>query len=583
MLKILSYLKKYWYKAILAPLFMIFEVLMDMLIVDRMEVMIDVTIPSGSITEILKVGLVMLLYVFVGVICGFLSGLFTFITGYNFANDLRKDTFRKIMDLSYNQTDEFKTGSLVTRVTNDVTQIQNFISMALRGFVRSIAFFALGIYFTLKISSKFGMILIILLPVELIILFVFAKFVVPFFSKLQKKTDRINTIVHENVTGARVVKAFSKEEYEIDRFKVANLDYSNTQLRVSVLMSLLIPLLSLLLSTGIVIIYYIGGESIFDHFKSALHVEMDIMNGEIAAAINYITMIVNAILMFGMIFTSLARAIASGKRILEIFDAKKDIVDGDFDINNKNKVGTVEFRNVSFAYPNSKEILHNINLNIKQGETIAIIGATGSGKSSLVNLISRFYDVTSGELLVDGVNVKDYKQYDLRSFISVSLQKSEMFAGTIEENILWGNPNASHDEVVKAAQISQSEEFILEKENGYNEYVEEKGTSLSGGQKQRLSIARALIKKPEILILDDSTSALDLLTEAKLYQEMKKEIGNVTKIVVAQRIATAKKADKIAVIDSGTIVAFDSHDKLIKSCEIYQDIYNSQLKKEGEE
>ena len=285
---------------------------------------------------------------------------------------------------------------------------------------------------------------------------------------------------------------------------------------------------------------------------------------------------------FGMMFASVARASASAKRINAVLDCKEDIIDGSLDVNTLTEVGTVEFKNVDFAYPNASEnVLENLNFKINKGETVAIVGATGSGKTTLVNLITRFYDVTNGEVLVNGVNVKEYNQHDLRNKISIALQKSELFAGTIKENIKWGKLDATDEEVIEAAKIAQADSFINEKKDKYDEFVEEKGTSVSGGQKQRLSIARAIIKKPEILIFDDSTSALDLITEAKLYQAMKEKINDTTKVVVAQRIATARNADKIMVLDGSTIIAFDTHENLMNSCEVYIDIYNSQLKREG--
>lgn len=582
MFKLLKYLKKYWWAAILAPFFMFIEVAMDLSLATSMATMVDEAIPSGNINMILSLGIMMLVRVLIGVVGGILSGVFANIASFNFANDLRKDLFKKIMNLSYHQMDDFSTGSLVTRVTNDVTQIQNFISMAIRMMIRSLSIFILGIFYTLSLNSQFGLVLGIILPVEVLIMLIFMKVVFPIFKIIQKKLDRVNTVVHENVSGARVVKAFSKEEYEINRFNLSNTDYANILLRVSKTAAFLMPLLTLIIYIGQVAIYSFGGKSIIDFYKEGIPGDMSIKIGEISAAITYIVMVCSSLLSLGMIFTSIARASASASRLNEVLDCELEIHDGNLDINTLNEKGTIEFKNVSFCYPGSKNnVLENINLKIKQGETIAIVGTTGCGKSTLVNLLPRFYDVTNGELLIDGVNVKEYKQVDLRNKIAMVLQKSELFAGTMQENIRWGKEDATFDEVVKAAQIAQASEFIESKTDKYDEYVEEKGTSLSGGQKQRLSIARAVIKRPEIMVFDDSTSALDLVTEAKLHQALREELGDTTKILVAQRIATAKQADKIAVLDSGTIVSFDTHDNLMKNCEIYQDIYNSQLKREG--
>lgn len=581
MLKLLKYVKKYWYFAILAPTFMFLEVFMDMLLTLFMEKMVDFGVQTGNINNIIKYGLLMLLFLFIGVACGILSGVFTNLTSFKFSNDLRKDVFKKIMHLSYNQTDKFSTGSLVTRVTNDITQVQNLLSMALRMFIRALSFFILGIVFTLNINIEFGYILLIILPIEILVIVIFVKLAFPIFSVIQTKLDKVNTIVHENLTGARVVKAFSKEDYEYSRFKGANDEYTQKNLYVGKISAFLMPILMIIVYIGQIVIYYVGGNSILEASKNALKINDMILVGEISQAITYISMICMSIMMLGMIFTSLARATASAKRINEVLDCEEEIKDGKKDINLE-ETGTIEFKNISFKYPGSSSYsLQNISFKANKGDVIAIVGATGSGKSTLVNLITRFYDVSEGEILVDNINVKDYTQKELRNKVAICLQKAELFSGTIKDNIKWGKEDASDEEVDEACSIAQAKEFILSKEKGYDEYVEEKGTSLSGGQKQRLSIARAIIKKPEILIFDDSTSALDLVTEAKLHQAMNEKIKDITKIIVAQRISTARNAKKIIVLDNGQIVGFDTHDNLMKNCEIYIDIYNSQLKKGG--
>lgn len=581
MLKLLRYLKKYWWAAILAPIFMVIEVSMDMMLTGQMQQMIDFGIPSKDLDKILSIGFTMIVIVFIGVVGGFLSGVFANIASCNFANDLRQDLFKKIMRLSYDQTDDFSTGSLVTRVTNDVMQMQNFIAQMIRMFIRSFGMFALGIVFTLTIDLRFAIILAIALPLEIIIMLLFMKKAFPMFSVMQTKLDNVNTVVHENVTGARVVKAFCKEDYEDNRFKRVNGEHADLLLYVNKLFAWLMPLFMLIVYFAQIAIYSIGGTSIFGGFNNGT--EPEILLGETSQAITYIVMICFALMQFGMIISNIARAQASAKRINEVLDCSLEIVDGKLDVNTLTESGTVEFKNVSFAYPNSHgNVLENISFKINKGETIAIVGATGSGKTSLVNLITRFYDVTSGEVLVDGVNVKEFNQVDLRNKIAIALQKSELFAGTIKDNISWGKLDATDEEIKLAADIAQATEFIESKKEGFDEYVEEKGTSLSGGQKQRLSIARAIVKKPEILIFDDASSALDLVTEAKLYKAMREHINDTTRIVVAQRVATAKNADKIIVLDGGVIVDFDTHENLLANCEVYQDIYNSQLKREGD-
>ena len=581
MLKLLRYLKKYWWAALLAPIFMVIEVVMDMSLTGQMQQMVDYGIPSKNIELILTIGTKMVLIVFIGVVGGFLSGVFANIASCNFANNLRKDVFKKIMLLSYDQTDNFSTGSLVTRVTNDVTQMQNFIAQMIRMFVRSFGMFALGIIFTLSIDSRFAIILAIALPIELLVMMLFMKKAFPMFSQIQTRLDNLNNVVHENVTGARVVKAFSKEDYEDQRFKRVNGEYADTLLYVNKLLAGLMPMFMLIIYFAQIAIYSIGGFSIFEGFNNGT--EPQILLGQTSQAITYIVMICFSLMQVGMIFSSVARAQASAKRINEVLDCPLEIEDGNLDITTLTEKGTVEFKNVCFAYPNSHgNVLDNVSFKINKGETIAIVGATGCGKTSLVNLITRFYDATSGEVLVDGVNVKEYKQIDLRNKIAIALQKSELFAGTIKENIAWGKLDATDEEIKFAADIAQATEFIESKGDGFDEYVEEKGTSLSGGQKQRLSIARAIVKKPEILIFDDASSALDLVTEAKLYKAMRSYINDTTRIVVAQRVATARNADKIMVLDGGVIVDFDTHENLLKNCDVYQDIYNSQLKREGE-
>lgn len=594
MFKLLKYLKKYWYFALLAPIFMIAEVTMDMLVTNKMGTMIDIVNSYGPTSDnnqflntIVSNGIIMLALVLIGVVSGILSGVFANLASQKFANDLRKDLFSKIMHLSFQQSDDFSTASLVTRVTNDVTAVQTMIAMAIRMFIRSLSMFILGILFTLQISKQFMIILAVALPLEILIMVFFMIKAFPMFSIVQTKLDKVNSVVHENLTGARVVKAFSKEDYEYNRFVEANDTLTSITLKVNKLMAIIMPLFMLIVYAGMIAIYYIGANSQFDAMlyleNFATSIDPKISVGEMEKATTYIMMIMSSLLMIGMTFANMARAAASGKRINEVLETPDIICDGNLDVTTLKETGTIEFKNVDFAYPNaSASVLENINLKIEKGETVAIVGATGSGKTTLVNLITRFYDVTKGEILVDGENIKNYKLVDLRNKIAIVLQKAELFAGTIKENIKWGNPNATDEEVEWAANIAQAIEFIDSKEKKFDEYVEEKGTSLSGGQRQRLSIARAIVKKPEILIFDDSTSALDLVTEAKLYKAMRDNIADTTKIVVAQRIATAKNADKIVVLDGGTIIAYDTHENLLANCEIYQDIYNSQLKREGD-
>ncbi|MCR4698538.1 MAG: ABC transporter ATP-binding protein/permease [Bacilli bacterium] len=584
MFKLLRYVKSRWYFALLAPLCMLGEVSMDFLLITYMEKIVDFGINSSPINvdNIIHYGLIMMGIVFAGVILGILGGVFTTLVAQNFANDLRKDIYKKIMSLSYHQADSFSTSTLITRVTNDIDQVRFMIAMSLRSLVRALSFFVLGIFFTLQISSHFGILLAVMLPLEIAVLGIFISVIFPVYKIIQKRLDRLNLVMHENVSGARVIKAFNQEDYENNRFQKANQDYTDITLKVARISALLTPLLNIIIFITQVLIYYYGGSTIIDFFNLGSQFTGDMVKiGEISQAVTYINMISMSIMILGTTFLNFARAYASSSRINEVLDSSLEIQDGTKDLKETTEHGTISYQDVSFKYDGAKQpVFSHINFEVKQGETIAIVGATGCGKSSLVNLLPRFYDVTQGKILVDGHDVKEYRLKDLRDKISLCLQKSELFKGTIKENILWGKPDADDKEIRQALDIAQASEFVFQKEAGMDEYIEEKGASLSGGQKQRLSIARAVIKKPEIIIFDDSTSALDLLTEARLHASLKEYLPETTKIIVAQRIATAKNANRIMVLDQGQIVAFDKHENLIKNCSVYLDIYNSQLKDE---
>ncbi|MDY4586883.1 MAG: ABC transporter ATP-binding protein [Oscillospiraceae bacterium] len=577
MSKVLKYLKKYWYFALLSPLFMILEVSMDLVQPSLMSRIVDEGIVSGDIGLILELGVQMLIFTVIGCCGGILSGVFGNLAAQNFSNDLRKDAFSKVMKMSFQQTDKFTIGSLVTRLTNDITACQDFVGMALRMMVRTLMQFIGGIVMVLSINATFGYILLITLPIQILVIILVLRKGAPLFSVVQSKLDRVNSVVQENVSGARVVKAYTREEYENDRFCKANDDLVSTNLRVQKLMALLTPVLSILMNASVIAVIYIGGEPVRSAAES-------IQVGSIMAAITYITQILMSMMMIGMMFQQVTRASASASRIREVLEADPVISDGDF-TGSAPESGTVEFRNVSFRYPGvqSGNVLTGVNFRVNKGETVAILGATGCGKTSLVSLIPRFYDATEGEVFVDGVNVRDYKLDDLRHRIGFVLQKSELFSETIEQNIRWGDPDASDEDVRRAAEIAQADEFISGFTDGYKDMITEKGSSLSGGQKQRLSIARAIAKKPEILIFDDSMSALDLSTDAKLQAALREKLKGTTVITIAQRVASVMRADKIAVIDGGRIVAFDKHENLMKTCDVYRDIYNSQMREGAEQ
>ena len=577
-MKLAKYLKPYWIFAILAPLTMIGEVFIDLMQPKLMSKIVNDGVIGKDLALILTTGITMLVLVAVGGCFGALSAAFGSNAAQRMCNDLRNDTFKKVMGLSLQQTDKFTTGSLVTRLTNDINAVQDITSMILRMFVRAPMQFFGGIIMAITISPKFGLVLLAALPLQILLVIFMLKKATPLYSVVQTKLDRVNSVVQENVSGARVVKAYVREEHEIDRFNNANTERRDINLKVQKLMATLSPILMLIMNGSVIAILLIGGKEC----EAAIGNIGGLLVGDVMAAVTYITQILMSMMMVSMMFQSLTRASASAKRVIEVLESDAVIGDGSGDVNT-NERGNVKFENVSFRYPNSsgRPVLNNINLDIKKGEVIAVIGATGSGKSSLVNLIPRFYDADEGVVSVDGVNIRDYKLDTLRRKIAIVLQKTELFSGTVADNIRWGRTDATDEEVKKAAQIAQADDFISSFSDGYNTFVAEKGASLSGGQKQRIAIARAIIRRPEILIFDDSTSALDLGTEARLHKALRENISDTTIIMIAQRIASIRSCDRIAVIENGTITAFAPHDELMKTSATYRDIYSSQMQNQN--
>lgn len=572
----LKYLKKYWFFALLAPVFMIGEVSMDLLQPELMSRIIDDGVLGlnnggvGNLNTVITIGLKMIGFVALGGICGIMSGVFANLCAQQFGNDVRNAVFKRIMEFSFEQTDKFSTGSLITRVTNDITQLQNFVMQCLRGFVRTSMLFIGGIACMVSLNMEFGIIIACALPFVAVCVVYFIAKANPKFTVLQKKLDKVNNVMQENVSGARVVKAYVKEDYETERFEKANNELVSTQLDVLLLLSYMTPIMNIILNLSVVAVIKVGGIQVSAGSATP---------GNVMAAITYCSQVLNAVMRMTMIFQTASRGIASKKRVMEIINCEPAIKSGTYNKETAVK-GKVEFKNVSFAYPgmDNENVIENFNLVINPGETIGILGATGCGKSSLVNLIPRFYDVTKGEVLIDDVNVKDYDLQVLRDKVSIALQKPEIFSTTIAENIAWGDDSAGSEKIRQAADIAQATEFIDNRTDGMDTQVSQGGHSLSGGQKQRVAISRAVLKNSEILIFDDATSALDLKTEADLYSELSAKKYDVTRIIIAQRIASVKNADRIVVMDNGRLADVGSHSELIKTSEIYKDIYESQLK-----
>ena len=572
-----KYIKRYLPFSALAALFMIGEVMMDLLQPGLMSKIVDDGVLGintngiGDLNLIWNLGIKMILLVLFGGFCGSMNNVFVHMSGQNIGNEMRKDCFRNMMTFSFPQLDHFGTGSLVTRVTNDITQVQNFVSQFVRGMIRTTLLTVGSMYFMFRLNRTFGLIVLCVVPfIVACIVFCLSK-VNPLFSKLQMHLDGINAIMQEDISGIRMIKACVREIYEKLRFEKANDALIQTQLRTLVIFAFMNPIVNALMYLAVAAILLAGS---FQVGRGAA------TPGTIMAAITYSTQLLNGILMLVMLFQNISRGYASWKRVKEILDSAPELENGNFAGNTQGQ-GEIEFRDVSFAYPGSSQtVLEHINLKISKGETIAIMGATGCGKTSLVNLIPRFYDASDGAVLVDGVDVKAYKQKDLREKIAITLQKSELFSMPIGENIAWGNPSAEEADIRSAAVVAQADDFIRSTAEGYNTLVAERGMSLSGGQKQRISIARAVLKPAEILIFDDSTSALDLKTEANFYEALEKSNPNSTKIIVAQRIASVRRADRIVVLDGGRIADIGSHRELMERCTIYQDICRSQT---GEE
>ncbi|MGI5952926.1 ABC transporter ATP-binding protein [Dysosmobacter sp.] len=569
----LRYLKKYWLYCLLAPLFMLGEIAMDMWQPAMMAIIVDEGVLGGELSVIWSEGLRMLLLVAFGGTCGVLCGVFANVAAQRFGNDVRKDLFARVMDFSFQQTDQFTTGSLVTRITNDVTQVEQMVMMSVRSAVRCVLMFFGGIYMLYLQSPRFALVAACGLPVIAAFVILFLRAVSPLFTVIQQRLDQINCAVQENLAGARVVKAYVKEERALEQFSKANDGLCSVNLQAQTKLAFLNPCVNMVLNLCTVGVLYVGGVTV--------QTGGGVTPGQVMAAITYLSLILMRVIFMANIFQTFTRAAASWKRIQEVLDTQPILRLGTVSPRTQQR-GEIEFRHVSFAYPDAPDqpVLRDISFRVEPGQTVAIIGSTGSGKSSLIQLIPRFYDAAEGQVLVDGVDVKAFPLEELRDKVGFVQQQAELFSRSIQENIAWGAENADKEMVRRAARIAQAEDFILRTPAGYDTKVTESGHSLSGGQKQRLCIARAVLKRPEILIMDDASSALDLKTEAALHGALSRELTGTTKVIVAQRVASVKNADKILVLEDGRLSACGTHQELLRTSAVYGEICRSQLKQE---
>ena len=568
MLKVLgAQIKEFKKDALITPVFMILEVIMEMIIPLLMASIIDDGVNAGNLNHIYKIGIIMIVMALIGLWAGLMGAKYGAKASTGFARNLRKAMFENIQTYSFSNIDKYSTSSLITRLTTDVTNIQNAFQMILRMAMRAPASMIIAMAMAFSISAKLSSVYLVAVIFLICCLAIILPKATKYFRQVFEKYDDLNASVQENVSAIRVVKAYVREDYEKDKFSKANANIYNMFLRAEKLVVINMPLMQFTVYACILIISWLGAKTI---------VAGDLTTGELMSLLTYCMNILMNLMMISMIFVMLTMSYASAKRIAEVIEEKTDLTNPEnpvYDV----KDGSIKFNNVDFAYKkDGNAVLKNINLDIHSGETIGIIGGTGSAKSSLVNLISRLYDVTGGELLVGGRNVKEYDLEALRNQVSVVLQKNVLFSGSILDNLRWGDKEATEEECIRACKLACADEFIQKMPEKYNTHIEQGGTNVSGGQKQRLCIARALLKKPKILILDDSTSAVDTATDAKIRKAFAEEIPDTTKLIIAQRVSSVQNADRIIVMDQGHIEAFGTHEELLNSCEIYRDVYESQ-------
>ncbi|MDD9267199.1 ABC transporter ATP-binding protein [Paenibacillus sp. GCM10023248] len=570
-----AYIKPYWKFMILGPLFMIFEVFFDLLQPRLAAHIVNFGVVERDFGVIERTGITMFVVTLLSLITGVGCNLFASRASQNFGADIREALFTKIQSFSFENMDTFKAGSLITRMTNDVVQVQNLMQIMLQGLVRSPSLLIGSVVMAMLMNMRLGLILLGTLIVLSAVLFVLIRYSSPLFASVQAKLDAVNTRIQENLAGIRVVKAFVRSDYETEQFQEVNGAYTHISIKAARFIALNSPIVTLIMNGCLVIILLYGGNLVWN---SSVRV------GDLVAFVNYVAQVLASLLMVSGLLMNVSQANVSARRIQDVLKTQPRIESVEQENVTSIPAKQVTFRDVSFSYsgtPDAKSlVLQGIHLEAKQGETVAIIGATGSGKSSLVQLIPRLYDVTSGAIEVDGRDIRDIPLKALRSSIGMIMQESLLFTGSIRDNIAFGKPGATQEEIEAAATIAQAHEFIAKLPSGYDTMLGQKGVNLSGGQKQRISIARALLVKPSILIMDDSTSALDLATEKRLRTALKKLTQDSITFLIAQRISSVMEAQKIVVIDEGAIVGSGSHEKLLATCGVYQDIYRSQFGRE---
>ena len=569
-----SFLRPYWRYAMICPLLMVVEVAMDLLQPKLMQQIVDVGIARLDLTIVLHTGVLMMGVALVGLLGGGGNTVFAVKVAQGVGADVRSTLFRKVLSFSFGNLDALKTGELVTRLTNDVTQVQEVVMILLRILIRAPLMLVGSIIMAVFTSPRLAVIVFLLMPILAGVLGWVLRSVRPMFAEVQRKLDAINTIIQENLAGMRVVKAFVRADYEERRFARANEDLMNQTIRAIRLMAVVMPCMTLVLNLGIVGAVWFGGFQV-------IHGNMQV--GQIIAFVNYLLRTLFAVVMVGMLLVRVSRAEASAERILEVLHSQPEITDKPGALATFQSRGRVVFEHVSFSYNGNhhEPVLQDLHFTAEPGQTVAILGATGSGKSSLVHLIPRYYDVAAGRVLIDGVDVRDLSQSVLHQRIAVVLQEAILFSGTIRENICYGRPEATEEDMISAAKAAQAHEFISAFSDGYATLVGQRGVNLSGGQKQRIALARALLTNPMLLILDDSTSAVDIETEAKIQDALAILMQGRTTFVIAQRISTVLNADKILVLDQGRLVAEGKHLELMAASAIYREIYDSQLGDRG--